>query len=351
MLDDLTFRTSSVAQRRSSPPCPAAAIRPPFFSSSKIISTASRRHAAARGDDRPRFAAGCGSRGASRGAGFAPSTASHTASLVWSGPKPSTGLPAAAREARYRLLAEAAQAEGIGLVLTGHTADDQAETVLMRQARDEGRGPCRHGARDALRLADLDRAAAARPPARRRCANSCAARTCRLDRRSDQYRQAFRAAARPRGAGRRQRFAALCRSDCLGRAGCAASASGLDASAAALIRALCQQAGHGSRPRSIPALPPPATARLQSMRCASCWRRSAASPFLPDEARSEALFDRLRTGPLCATLSRTVVDARRAGVFLRRESPQPAGAAAPAAGVLWDGRRCITLRLTVRRHC
>lgn len=59
---------------------------------------------------------------------------------TWVGAKPISGIQAAARDERRALLCLAATELGADAILTGHTYDDQIETVMMRQRRGAGPG-------------------------------------------------------------------------------------------------------------------------------------------------------------------------------------------------------------------
>jgi len=56
----------------------------------------------------------------------------------WQNDGPTTGIQVKARQYRYRALGQMCRAAGLSHLLTAHTADDQAETLLMRLQRQTG---------------------------------------------------------------------------------------------------------------------------------------------------------------------------------------------------------------------
>lgn len=58
--------------------------------------------------------------------------------LVWRGEKPRTGVQAAAREARRRLLGDWCRTAGVLHLLLAHHRDDQGETLRLRRERSSG---------------------------------------------------------------------------------------------------------------------------------------------------------------------------------------------------------------------
>ncbi|MDX8531554.1 tRNA lysidine(34) synthetase TilS [Mesorhizobium sp. VK25A] len=260
----------------------------------------------------------------------------------WRGDKPASGLPAAAREARYGLLAEAAGAEGIKLILTGHTADDQAETVLMRQARgDDGRGlagmapATLHDWRTWIVRPLLGtRRAALREMLQARDIGWIEDPT-NIDIRFERPRMR---AKLTQGEGERRIAEALARSQ-----QAAFARQDIGRRAAMLIDAFADRPGPGLiRLDHDFAAHEDGEAAIYALRI--LLAAVGGVSFLADEVRCAALVSRLRSTPLCATLSRTVVDARRTGIFLRRENRNLPAPAPPVDKLLWDNRRRITLK-------
>jgi len=258
--------------------------------------------------------------------------------MVWSGQKPANGIPAAAREARYRLLAQAAAEAGISLMMTAHTADDQVETVLMRRARTEGRTTGRGLAGMAPATLYDWRTWIVRPllDVRREALRTFLRRQdidwiedpTNTD--EDYERPRIRAALRSRRKASRM-------DDLLATAKAAASERTDRSRRAAMLI------------RTFASLPAPGLVRLDP--AFSHAERDAAvtalrillatvggTPFPPDEARTAGLLDKIAAARLCATLSRTLVDARPAGIFLHRERRGLPAASAATDGMVWDGR-------------
>ena len=251
----------------------------------------------------------------------------------WEGEKPVTGLSAAARAARYALLGEAAEAARTDVVFTGHTLDDQVETVAMRRARGEGRGLAgmapatlyrgrtwilrplietgRETLRDYLRLKDIpwiedpsnENPRYERVRARRLLANRQAAAGVTLD--------GIRTAQGARIALGEQ--AADLIDNHLSRASPGLYRIG---------REFLDAADHD--------------AALYALRI--LLATVGGGQHLPEITRARALFTEIRNGCSRATLSRTLIDARKRHIWLHRErrglpAPRPI-----SADMIWDNR-------------
>jgi tRNA(Ile)-lysidine synthase len=262
--------------------------------------------------------------------------------MRWNAEKPSAGVAASAREARYGLLAEAARYVGASMIFTGHTLDDQAETVFMRRQRGDGRGLAgmapatlydgeawimrpllgvsRTDLRDVLRS---ENQAWVEDPSN-------------VD--PDFERVRARQAIAQEGGEGLARLIEECRE--------AARRREIEnAEAARLIEESCRLEAPGLVRVSGGLTSADPSAGILALRI--LLAAVSGRDHLADEGRTMALWSRLSEGPFRATLAGAMLDVRKAGLFLYREMRSGWTGATPAkAGALWDGRyRVVAQRL------
>lgn len=239
--------------------------------------------------------------------------------LAWTGPRPASGLPAAARAARHRLLADAARRAGARVLLMGHTADDLAEAARMRlegssvgAPREWAPSPAWPEGRELFLCRPL--LALGRRELRALLAPS--GLDWIEDPANDDPAFARARARRALAAGPPPASAALPAE--------AAPAEGLAADRFGLVRL--------DRER-LRRLPPPLARRMLSAACVS----AGGGDRLPRRARVEALLRRLQApGELAATLAGARVEAAEEVRICR--DPGRLGAGRGDASGVWDGR-------------
>ncbi|MBX3584002.1 MAG: tRNA lysidine(34) synthetase TilS [Rhizobiaceae bacterium] len=263
---------------------------------------------------------------------------------TWTGEKPATGIPAAAREARHALLSRAAQDEGTDLVLTGHTANDQAETVLMRQERSSGDLSGRGLAGIAPATLFEGKVWFARPLL-------------------ETPRAALRGFLQLRGVGwvddptnidmrfeRPRQRAAMS-----GSAGDAGFVAALEQARRMAMQRADVAAKAARIIDSFAQLPAPGLLRLDAEMFDLSEKQAVVyalrlllavmggTTHLPDQERAAALVDRLsREESMRAVLSRALADRRKAGIFVLREARDLPASEGFADGATWDGRYRLT---------
>ncbi|MCJ2047485.1 tRNA lysidine(34) synthetase TilS [Methylobacterium sp. J-078] len=249
--------------------------------------------------------------------------------LAWTGPKPAHGLQAAARAARYDLLARHAATIGADLLLTGHTRDDQAETVLMRLLAGSGpaglAGMRRERALGPLRLArpfldipktDLVAYCAARGLAFARDPTNHDARFARARLR----------ALLPALAGEGLSPERLCRL----AARCARDAAALEQGAGDVLAAACQEAPDGSRlvldGERLRGLPEAVLLRVVGLGLARLDPDGPERLERLERLVLEGVLPALRTGrPLRRTLRAVLVEVTREGDLALSPAPPRRG--------------------------
>jgi tRNA(Ile)-lysidine synthase len=253
--------------------------------------------------------------------------------MVWRGTKPATGISAAARATRYGLLAEAASSFGATSIFTGHTADDQAETVMMRQARQAGRGLSGMASATLLEnrhwlLRPL--LATRRETLRDYLRNRNIAWFEDPTNQNDDYE-------RPR----MRQILRTSESDLQQKLHLASSAAHgrhhLGQIAASLIDHHIAKIAPGLFRIDSRLLEETASgAALYAVRLLLAV--VGGKTYLPDEAKSRAVLAELGRPGFCATLSRCVVEIRATGIYVFRENRALPAARALKDGELWDER-------------